>query len=158
MLVSEVTVLGVCRGCPWSCQLRKQTWRLAPGLMLMGVLLFICTRVPRMLCADCCLGKDTYIRMHKLRSSSLTNLSLRERLPPPVPSLPRPINRAVTLVPHVGEPKIRNLELGNSKISVTNANQSNASRAAHATAKITGAPPAGMPAASPGCKCACTVS
>ncbi|CAN0013869.1 unnamed protein product [Ectocarpus sp. 13 AM-2016] len=41
-------------------------------------------------------------------------------------------NIAMTLVPHVGDPKIRNLGLGNSKISVTDPNQSDASRAAHA--------------------------
>eukprot|EP00903_Cladosiphon_okamuranus_P015421 g14244.t1 len=58
---------------------------------------------------------------------------------------------AMTLVPHMGDPKIRNLELGNSKISVTDANHSDASRAAHATAKIMGVTPEGMPTASPGC-------
>lgn len=67
-------------------------------------------------------------------------------------------DRAVTLVPHVGEPKIRNLELGNSKVSVADANHSDASRAAHATAKIMAVTPEGMPSAPAGCKCACTVS
>lgn len=65
-------------------------------------------------------------------------------------------------MPHVGEPKIRNLELGSSDIEVKNKNQSAASRAAHVTAKIMAAPPLGpdgQPQAKPaGCKCACTVS
>ncbi|CAN0062357.1 unnamed protein product [Ectocarpus sp. 6 AP-2014] len=60
---------------------------------------------------------------------------------------------AMTLVPHVGDPKIRNLELGNSKISVTNPNQSDASRAAHACAKTLAIPPAGVPVAKTGCSC-----
>lgn len=68
----------------------------------------------------------------------------------------------VTLVPHVGDPKIRNLELGTDSIEVKNAGQSAASRAAHVTAKIMGVPPVGpdgQPQNQPvGCKCACTVS
>eukprot|EP00903_Cladosiphon_okamuranus_P015430 g14252.t1 len=68
----------------------------------------------------------------------------------------------LTLVPHVGEPKIRNLELGSSNVEVKNKNQSAASRAAHETAKIMAAPllgADGQPQVKPaGCKCTCTVS
>lgn len=68
----------------------------------------------------------------------------------------------MTLVPHVGEPKIRNLELGSSNVDVKNKDQSDASRAAHATAEIMAEPPLGpdgQPQPQPaGCKCACTVS
>ncbi|CAN0157752.1 unnamed protein product, partial [Ectocarpus sp. 8 AP-2014] len=69
----------------------------------------------------------------------------------------------LTLVPHVGDPKIRNLELGSADIEVKKAGQSAASRSAHVTAKIMAVPPLGpdgqpqVPAAG-GCKCACTVS
>lgn len=68
----------------------------------------------------------------------------------------------VTLVPHVGDPKIRNLELGSSEIEVKKPSQSAASRAAHVTAKIMAVPPLGPDGQSqaqpPGCKCACTIS
>lgn len=65
----------------------------------------------------------------------------------------------VTLVPQIGTPKIRNLELGNSKIDVKNADQSLASKSAHASAKIMGVPPGGAGVTtSPGCSCSCSVS
>ncbi|CAN0064472.1 unnamed protein product [Scytosiphon promiscuus] len=67
-------------------------------------------------------------------------------------------NITATLVPHVGKPKIRNLEFGNPEVSVTNADHSDASRAAHSAAKIMGETPKGQPATGGGCKCACTVS
>ncbi|CBN74005.1 conserved unknown protein [Ectocarpus siliculosus] len=80
--------------------------------------------------------------------------------------LPKGSNRpdiTLTLVPHVGDPKIRNLELGSADVEVKKAGQSAASRSAHVTAKIMAVPPLGpdgqpqAPAAG-GCKCACTVS
>lgn len=78
----------------------------------------------------------------------------------PCRSTDLPIHRAVTLLPDEGDPKIRNLEFGSSSVDVKNPNQSDASRSAHATAKIMAVPvPDAQPqAASSGCKCSCTVS
>lgn len=59
----------------------------------------------------------------------------------------------MTLVPHLGDPKIRNLGLGDSNVNVTDANHSNASKAAHATAKIMGVLPASVHAPKKGCTC-----
>eukprot|EP00904_Undaria_pinnatifida_P002914 jgi/Undpi1/12623/HiC_scaffold_6.g02291.m1 len=50
---------------------------------------------------------------------------------------------SLTLIPHVGDPKIRNLELGNSGIKVKNPQQSDASRSAYQTAMALGVDPRG---------------
>eukprot|EP00904_Undaria_pinnatifida_P002913 jgi/Undpi1/12622/HiC_scaffold_6.g02290.m1 len=66
----------------------------------------------------------------------------------------------LTLIAHDDKPKLRNLELGNSKIDVKNPNQSAASKSAYATAEIVGVPPGqeGGGKKSGGCKCQCSIS
>ena len=68
---------------------------------------------------------------------------------------------AVTLVPQIGTPRVRNLQFGNPKVSVQNSDQSPASQSANATAKVIGVPPEGIPTATPGGPddwCCCTVT
>lgn len=64
--------------------------------------------------------------------------------PPPFlpPAAPAHLLNPVTLVPHEGSPKIRNLQLGNGDVDIKNAEHSPASESAHEYAEIMGAAPA----------------
>ncbi|CAM9546634.1 unnamed protein product [Ascophyllum nodosum] len=56
---------------------------------------------------------------------------------------------SLTLVPQIGTPTIRNLQLGDSKVDVLGSNESPASQSAHATAKLMEVPPEGIPKEAP---------
>lgn len=71
-------------------------------------------------------------------AGDLIRLRLNFLVSPPPDLFLSPTSNTVTLVPHVGRPRLRNIELGNSDVKVKNREQSEASESAHVFAEIMG--------------------